>query len=359
MEESLTPPPTALTPLDTLPLLLAGYAIFSAVSIALTHFGGEAYRGQGLAWAKARTMGLLLLASLTGLQVAHVAWLQADLPWPDSAAYRLVLFVVAPSFFLYSRSLLSPQASDRFEWTDLAHFGPVPLALLMPAPWARAAAFLVGAAYLLWLGRRLLALRAERARFHVEVVLLGLAFLLALAVAVLGLLPAVLAGKAFTALYASAIGLAFLLVQSTLHRRPQLEAEVREVVRTGYAQTTLASVDCDAALARLQALMAGERLYADPELGLATLAARLDLSPHQLSELLNSRLGKSYARYVREQRVEAAKALLCDQPSASVLSVGLSVGFATQSNFYDAFREVEGSTPGQYRKLHRRPAAPA
>jgi AraC-like DNA-binding protein len=34
-----------------------------------------------------------------------------------------------------------------------------------------------------------------------------------------------------------------------------------------------------------------------------------------------------------------------------VLSVGLNVGFTSQSNFYEAFREVEGGTPGQYRKL--------
>ena len=88
------------------------------------------------------------------------------------------------------------------------------------------------------------------------------------------------------------------------------------------------------------------------------LAARLDLSPHQLSELLNTRLGKGFARYVREQRVEAAQTMLRDEPAASVLSVGLSVGFSATSNFYDAFREIAGTTPGQYRKLQRRsPAA--
>jgi AraC-like DNA-binding protein len=44
--------------------------------------------------------------------------------------------------------------------------------------------------------------------------------------------------------------------------------------------------------------------------------------------------------------------MLLAEPRASVLSVGLSVGFTSQSNFYEAFREIEGSTPGQYRKLH-------
>jgi AraC-like DNA-binding protein len=48
--------------------------------------------------------------------------------------------------------------------------------------------------------------------------------------------------------------------------------------------------------------------------------------------------------------VAAAKTALCEEQSASVLSIGLCVGFTSQSNFYEAFREIEGSTPGQYRK---------
>ena len=341
--------------MDLLPILLAGYSIFCAVAIALTHFRGEAYRGQ----ATAGIAGLILLGALALLQIAHVAWLYANEPWPDSLAYRLSLYTIAPCFYLYSRSLLRASAATSFNARDMAHVAPVLFAPLLPGSLAQSLAFVIGAGYLLWLGRQLLVLRAERARFHVEVVLLGITFLVALVVAFLGLLPAILPGKSFTALYASAVGLAFLLVQSTLHLRPQLEVEVREVVQSAYAQTTLTKVDCEAALARLGALMANERLYVDPELSLAALADRLALSAHQLSELLNSRLGKGFARYIRELRVEAAKAMLLDEPTASVLSVGLSVGFSAQSNFYDAFREIEGTTPGQYRKLRPRPVSPA
>jgi len=334
--------------MDALPVLLAGYSIFCAVAISLTHFSAEFYRSH----AAGRTMGLILLAALAGLQLAHVAWLFADQPWIASLMYRMDLFAVAPSFYLYSRTLLQPGQDDRFHWRDLLHAVPILLVPVMPASVAQPLAFMVGAAYLLWLGRRLVALRAERARFHIEAILLGLTFLVAVVVAALGLVPGLLPGKLFTSLYACAIGLAFLLVQSTLHLRPQLEVEVREAIQSAYVQTTLSKIDCDATLTRLTMLMREERLYMDPELSLSSLGARMDLSAHQLSELLNSRLGKSFARYVREQRIEAAKAMLRDEPSASVLSVGLSVGFATQSNFYDAFREIEGTTPGQYRKLH-------
>jgi AraC-like DNA-binding protein len=43
------------------------------------------------------------------------------------------------------------------------------------------------------------------------------------------------------------------------------------------------------------------------------------------------------------------------EPESSVLSIGLSVGFSTQSNFYTAFRDIVGLAPGQYRKQLQKP----
>lgn len=334
--------------MTALAILLIGYSIFNAVVIALTHFSGDQYQGLPLA----RAMGLVLLLALSGLQLAHFAVLYLDLPWVTSLAYRMALFSIAPCFYLFSRPLLHPLAPPLAGLRLWLHAVPLLLAPWLPAPLALPAAFLVGAAYLLWLGRSLWALRHARARFRAEMLLLGAAFAIALAVSVLGLAP----GSLFVGLYACAIGLALLLVQMTLGLRPKLPVEVQEAVQASYANTTLAKVDCDAALARLHGLMAADRLFIDPELSLPSLAGRLGLSAHQLSELLNTKLGKSFSRYLRELRVEASKSMLHNEPSASVLSVGLSAGFTSQSTFYEAFREIEGTTPGQYRKLRAPPA---
>lgn len=297
-------------------------------------------------------MGLILIFALAALQIAHFAWLYLDQEWVATVAYRMTLFAVAPAFFLFSQPLLCPPPLSAPRTTQLGHAAPILISPFLPENLALPLAFAVGAGYLLWLARSLLALRQERANFRLEMLLLGMVFAIAIGVSVLGLVQVALPDKPFFSLYAIAIGLAFFLVQTTLALRPQLSAEVRETVQATYANTTLNKVDCDAVLSRLNHLMTIEQIYVDADLSLPSLAEKLALSPHQLSELLNARLGKSFSRYLRELRIAAARAMLRDEPAASVLSVGLSVGFTSQSNFYEAFREIEGMTPGQFRKLH-------
>lgn len=335
-----------MTPLA---VLFIGFSIFSAAVLAATHFRCVNYPGQTLA----RNMGLVLVAALVLVQFAHFGWLYLGRPWIEAPWYRFALFCVAPSFFLFSRPLLRPRhAEAKLQPVFLLHATPAAISLALPASTALPLAFAVGAGYLLWLGASLYALRGERSHFRLEILLLGAVFVIAVGVWVLGLMQAALAPKLFYSLYATAIGLAFLLVQTVLGLRPQLSNEVREMAQATYATSTLNHVDCDAVLGRLTALMQDDRLFTDPDLSLASLAGQLGLSGHQLSEFMNVRLGKGFARYLREQRIAAAARMLCAEPSASVLSVGLATGFTSQSTFYEAFREIEGMTPGRYRKLH-------
>lgn len=332
----------------SLALLLIGFSIFSALSMALTHFRSENYQGQTMA----RIMGFSLLLVLSSLQIAHFFWLHLDQPWISTPLYRMALFAVAPAFFLFAQPLLRPKDRPPVRPVQLWHATPILISPVLPSGVALPLAFFVGGGYLLWLGRSLHTLRRERANFRLEIILLGIVFGIAVGVSALGLAQAALPEKLFFSLYAISIGMAFFLVQTTLGFRPQLAAEVSETAQAAYANSTLNNVDCDAILGKLDTLVATRRIYEDAELSLPRLAAQLDLSAHQLSELMNTRLGKGFSRYMRELRVGAAKTMLCREPSASVLSVGLSVGFTSQSNFYEAFREIEGMTPGQYRKLN-------
>jgi len=96
--------------------------------------------------------------------------------------------------------------------------------------------------------------------------------------------------------------------------------------------------------------MTESKAYQNESLSLASLANDLGISSHQLSELINTRLGVGFSRYVRECRVKAAKTLLITAPAQSILSISMDTGFRSQSAFYAAFKEVTGQSPGDYRK---------
>ncbi|WP_020395070.1 AraC family transcriptional regulator [Thiolinea disciformis] len=333
------------TLLTSLALLLCGYALFSAVVLGLTEF-----RLHNTNPVPTVLAGWVLLIALAGLQLSHFAYLASERDWIHSAPYRMLLFTVAPAFYFFSRPLL--QANHQLSPRQSLHILPILSAAFMPYAWALPLAFAVGAGYLLWLAKTIYALRAQRSQFQWELMILGGVFALALGVMLLGLALPLLSEPLFFSLYASAIGFAFVLVNLALSRAPQLSSQVEEAARATYANSTLNHVDHNAALQRLDQVMKEQQVFQSPDFGLDHLAQHLQLSSHQTSELINVHLGKGFSRLVREYRIEAAKAMLIAEPSASVLSVGLSVGFTSQSNFYEAFREITGTTPAQYRKLN-------
>lgn len=331
--------------MQLLAILLIGYSLCSALVIALTHFRRVNYTGQRLS----QGMGVLLLLILAGMQLLHLAYLYYGLDYLHGALYAMLLLAVAPAFYLFSKPLLCAQAVARPRY--LVHGIPLLVAPLLPRTWVLPLAFVIGAGYLLWLARSIYALRAQRSRFRLELAILGAVFAIAIVVAMFAVSLPWLNDQQFYLLYASAIGCAFLLVSLVLGVTPRLAVEVVDVARETYAVSTLTQVDCAATLARLAALMDHERLYQQPDLDLPTLAGHVGITNHQLSELINTRLGKHFSRYLREYRIEAAKQMLLAEPSASILSIGLSVGFTAQSNFYEAFRELTGMTPGKFRKI--------
>lgn len=332
--------------MQALAILLCGYSIFSAISISLLHFRRDIYKQQPVA----RIMGLVLLCTLACLQLSHFLYLQYQSEWIHSGFYHVLLFLVAPAFFLFSRPLLQGTAdTSPLQWL---HLSPLAIAPFLPENFALLLAFGLGTAYLLWLGFKLYALRAQRNRFQLEAALLLAMIIVAILVMLLGLGSSLVPERLFFTLYSLCIGSAFLLISLALGYAPQLPSDIVEAAEATYAISTLENIDHQDALSKLQRLMEEQELFRQPELNLSMLAAELKLSKHQVSELINTQIGKGLSRYIREYRVEAAKRMLMNEPGASVLSIGLSAGFTSQSNFYQAFSEIVGMSPGQFRKLN-------
>ena len=105
---------------------------------------------------------------------------------------------------------------------------------------------------------------------------------------------------------------------------------------------------------RIATIMVGERPFLDPDFSLGDLAARLETSPHQTSQILNRHFQKSFARLVREYRVSAAMEMLVSPAAPSVLRAALDSGYNSKSAFNKAFKEVAGMTPTQWLADRRR-----
>jgi AraC-like DNA-binding protein len=327
-------------------LLFIGFSLGAALLLLL----GNLLQQQTATNLPAKLAGLLLIVSLAAIQVVHGSYLFNPFDGVHSIGYLWLLFSVAPSFYFYSRQLLTGSVCYRLR--DAAHLAAFVLILVLPYALALPAAFVVGSGYLLWLAKAVYRLRRQRQRFHLELLALAVLFAIAVAVIVLGFVWPLLTESAFISVYSQLIGLAFFCVTLTLLRFPSLTDDVSEAVQATYAESTLKNVDKIALLTKLDQLMQRDKLYTLETLNLGLLAEQLGISQHQLSELINTEFQQGFSRYIRQHRIDDAKQQLLDDPRASVLSIGLSVGFSTQSNFYAAFRDIVGMAPGQFRKQH-------
>ncbi|MEL6868898.1 MAG: helix-turn-helix domain-containing protein [Pseudomonadota bacterium] len=292
----------------------------------------------------------LLLAGLSCLQLFHYqVWVTEPALFQD-IRYVLLLLVIPPAFYLFSRSVLLPDAPTH--WWHGLHFAPAALALVLPNGTALVIAFAIGAAYSLWFVYFVYGMRRAVARFRFEMFFFAVFAAQALLVFVLALSLPYIDATLFHLIYAMLAGIALILIVATMIVFPEAAADLSSVAQLSYSKSTLDSVDVPKTMQALEALMAEQMIYRNEGLSLAAVAEALGIGAHQLSELVNTRFGTSFSAYLRQQRVDAAKQLLVEQGSASVLSIGLQVGFGSQSNFYAAFKQIVGESPGAYRRRH-------
>ncbi len=290
----------------------------------------------------------VLLICLSCLQLAHFWYLQSGVDLLSLRIYALLLLTAPLAFYFFSKEILMPDT--RQSYVQLLHLAPLPLGAAYPTSIVVPIAFAIGAGYSFWFARVIYNLGEQRRRFKFEMFFFGLFALLAFLALILGLSIGFINHGLFYIAYANFIGIAFLLIVSALIIFPELLSDISEAAELAYASTTLGNVDVDAALARLDELMNVDKMFQNENLNLPLLAEALQLSSHQLSELINSEFGYGFSRYVRERRIAEAKRLFSEDPQSSILAISLMTGFRSQSNFYAAFREVVGEAPGRYRK---------
>lgn len=126
------------------------------------------------------------------------------------------------------------------------------------------------------------------------------------------------------------------------------------VKKGGYSRSLLKRIDVDALMENLDSVMKKEKLYLNEEITLKDVASILDITHHQLSQLLNERLNMNFNTFVNTYRVDFAKELLVEKTEWTVLNIAYEAGFNSKSTFYDAFTKIAGVTPLEFRKSRTR-----
>lgn len=106
----------------------------------------------------------------------------------------------------------------------------------------------------------------------------------------------------------------------------------------------------------LKRTMVESRYYQDPELSLGSLAEKLDLSPHELSRIINTALKKNFYDFVSEYRVAEVARKMQDPAydHITLLGIAYEAGFNSRTSFHRIFKQLTGKTPADYKIEHKK-----
>ena len=117
-----------------------------------------------------------------------------------------------------------------------------------------------------------------------------------------------------------------------------------------YASKKIEDVKASLLVESLKSIMKEKQFHRNSNVKLNDIAKELHISSHQLSQLLNDNLGKSFAQFINEYRINDAKKLLQENNQFTLEAIGFEAGFSSKSTFYATFKKVVGRTPSEYKK---------
>lgn len=117
-----------------------------------------------------------------------------------------------------------------------------------------------------------------------------------------------------------------------------------------YASKKIQKSEAIILIKSLSEVMSEKQFHRNTNIKIKDIAKELDVSSHQLSQLLNDNLGKSFALFINEYRIEEAKRLLQKNNQFTLEAIGFEAGFSSKSTFYATFKKVVGITPSEFKK---------
>jgi len=118
-----------------------------------------------------------------------------------------------------------------------------------------------------------------------------------------------------------------------------------------YEKSGLSPQQAKQYLDSLLKLMREKEPFRNSELTLHQLADTLSVSPHNLSEVLNTQLNQNFFDFINNYRIEQVKKDLIDpkKQNLKILSIAFDAGFNSKTSFNTIFKKYIDLTPSQFR----------
>jgi ligand-binding sensor domain-containing protein/AraC-like DNA-binding protein len=151
------------------------------------------------------------------------------------------------------------------------------------------------------------------------------------------------------------LSLGFSTIIIGLPRAMEIMAKKKIEKEEKYKSSTLGAHKSKKLLHQLLKIMTEEKPFLDPELSLQKLAARMEITKEDLSQIINEQLDRNFKNFINEYRVEEAKNKLLDPKENQfvLMKIAFDVGFNSKSVFNASFKKFTGMSPSQYRKKHQ------
>jgi len=122
--------------------------------------------------------------------------------------------------------------------------------------------------------------------------------------------------------------------------------------RKSYEKSGLTNTEAKSHLNNLHQIMETEKPFLNSDLTLQDLARLIDISTHNLSEIINTQLDRNFYDFINGYRVKEVQRRLENKDSElySILAIALDSGFNSKSSFNTTFKKHTNTTPSQYRK---------
>lgn len=137
----------------------------------------------------------------------------------------------------------------------------------------------------------------------------------------------------------------FVIRNSAFFRQVPLSVSAR-VKSTGVAPE---EVDRIALL--LEHAMENDKVFAQPDVSVATLGKTVNTPAYVVSQVINERFGMGFFEWMAQYRVAEAKRILRDSPHIKIEHVAGQVGYNSKSSFNTSFKKLTGMTPSEYRHV--------